>query len=85
MDARNKTEDAKLEATKHVEAEKPKVRASKLDYTVTVLDAFSFKPLKDEAEPSDEGCRDLIAEVLLLKKPRVLLCCWSGTYTGHWV
>ncbi len=32
MDARNKTEDAKLEATKHVEAEKPKIRASKLEY-----------------------------------------------------
>ena len=32
VDARNKTEDAKLEATKHVEAEKPKIRASKLEY-----------------------------------------------------
>lgn len=32
LDARNKTEDAKLEATKHVEAEKPKIRASKLEY-----------------------------------------------------
>jgi hypothetical protein len=32
LDARNKTEDAKLEATKHVEAEKLKIRASKLEY-----------------------------------------------------
>ena len=32
VDARNKTEDAKPEATKHVEAEKSKVRASKLEY-----------------------------------------------------
>ena len=32
VDARNKTEDAKLEATKHVEAEKSKIRASKLEY-----------------------------------------------------
>ena len=32
VDARNKTEDATLETTKHVEAEKPKIRASKLEY-----------------------------------------------------
>lgn len=32
VDARNKTEDAKLEVTKHVEAEKSKIRASKLEY-----------------------------------------------------
>jgi len=32
LDSRNKTEDSKLEATKHVEAEKPKIRASKLEY-----------------------------------------------------
>ncbi len=32
LDARNKTEDAKLEATKQVEAEKPKIQASKLEY-----------------------------------------------------
>lgn len=60
-------------------------RGARSIYTVTVLDAFSFKPSKNKAEPSDEKCRDLIAEVLRLKKPRVLLCCWSGTYTDHWV
>ncbi len=32
VDARNKPEDAKLEAPKHIEAEKPKIRASKLEY-----------------------------------------------------
>ncbi len=32
LDAKNKMGDAKLEATKHVEAEKPKVRASRLEY-----------------------------------------------------
>lgn len=32
VDAKNKPEDAKLEATKHIEAEKPKIRASKLEY-----------------------------------------------------
>jgi len=32
VEARDKTEDAKLDATKNVEAEKPKIRASKLEY-----------------------------------------------------
>jgi len=32
VEARDKTEEAKLEATKNVEAEKPKIRASKLEY-----------------------------------------------------
>ncbi len=32
VDATNKREDANPEATKHVEAEKPKTRASKLEY-----------------------------------------------------
>jgi hypothetical protein len=32
VDATSKREDAKPEATKHVEAEKPKLRASKLEY-----------------------------------------------------
>lgn len=31
VDARNESDDARLEATKHVEAERPKIRASKLD------------------------------------------------------
>ena len=31
-DAREQTEDAKLESTKHVEAKKPKIKASKLEY-----------------------------------------------------
>lgn len=32
VDTRNKSEGVKPEATKHVETEKPKIRASKLDY-----------------------------------------------------
>lgn len=60
-------------------------RGARNIYTVTVLDAFSFKPLKKQAEPSDKECQDLLAEVILLKKPRVLLCCWSGTCTNPWV
>jgi len=60
-------------------------RGARSIYTVTVLDAFSFKPFKDQAVPSDEECQDLIAEVIGLKRPRVLLCCWSGTCTNPWV
>lgn len=32
VDARNESDDARLEATKHVEAERLKIRASKLEY-----------------------------------------------------
>ena len=32
VDAREQTDDAKLEVTKHIEAEKPKIQASKLEY-----------------------------------------------------
>ncbi len=60
-------------------------RGARSIYTVTVLDAFSFKPLKEQTEPSDEKCQDLIEEILRLKKPRVLLCCSKGGCTNHWV
>ena len=67
-------------------------RGARSTYTVIVLDAFSSKPLIDQAEPSDEECKDLTAEVLRLKRPRVLLCCcccccccWSENSTSHWV
>ena len=61
-------------------------RGARSTYTVIVLDAFSSKPLIDQAEPSDEECKDLLAEVLRLKRPRVLLCCcccWSESSTSH--
>lgn len=32
VDTKNKPEDAKLEASKHIEAEKPKIQALKLKY-----------------------------------------------------
>ncbi len=62
-------------------------RGARSIHTVIVLDAFSCKPLIDQAEPSDEECKDLIAEVLRLKRPRVLsrccCCCWSENSTSH--
>ena len=53
--------------------------------SVTVLDAFSFKPSKAQSIPSDNECKDLLAKIIRIKKPRVLLCCWSGECTNHWV
>ncbi|KAK2667985.1 hypothetical protein RAB80_017176 [Fusarium oxysporum f. sp. vasinfectum] len=45
-------------------------------HTVTVLDAFSFKPQDSTPIPS-ERCHQLIEEILKLKKPKVVLCCWN--------
>ena len=47
-------------------------------HTVTVLDAFSFKSSKAESHPSDEACHEILKQILQVKKPRVVLCCWSG-------
>lgn len=45
-------------------------------HTVTVLDAFSFKP-QDSTPIPPERCHQLIEEILKLKKPKVVLCCWN--------
>ncbi|KAJ9419476.1 hypothetical protein QL093DRAFT_2565542 [Fusarium oxysporum] len=45
-------------------------------HTVTVLDAFSFKP-EDSTRIPSERCHQLIEEILKLKKPKVVLCCWN--------
>ncbi|KAI8710930.1 hypothetical protein NCS52_01521800 [Fusarium sp. LHS14.1] len=45
-------------------------------HTVTVLGAFSFKPQDSTPIPS-ERCHQLIEEILKLKKPKVVLCCWN--------
>jgi hypothetical protein len=43
-------------------------------HTVTVLDAFSFKP-KDENHILDERCHQLLAEILKVKRPKVVIRC----------
>ncbi|KAL8698333.1 MAG: hypothetical protein Q9201_006630 [Fulgogasparrea decipioides] len=57
LDSRGKTEDAKLEATKQVEAEKPKIRASKLEYKlvdeVWDNDTFKYKFVDSAALPEE--------------------------------
>ncbi|KAF4953063.1 hypothetical protein FSARC_12479 [Fusarium sarcochroum] len=48
-------------------------------HTVTVLDAFSFKPKnrEDSRRIPSERCHQLIEQILKLKKPKVVLCCWN--------
>ncbi|KAL9127577.1 MAG: hypothetical protein Q9217_003574 [Psora testacea] len=51
----NKTENAKLEATKHVEAEKPRIRASKLEYKLVDEDNGTSKyKIVNLAAPPEE-------------------------------
>ncbi|KAH7157956.1 hypothetical protein B0J13DRAFT_650739 [Dactylonectria estremocensis] len=45
-------------------------------HTVTVLDAFSFKPSHETPIPS-KRCHQLLADMLELKRPKVVLCCWN--------
>ena len=54
-------------------------------HTVTIPDAFSFKPIKGQPQPSADECHELITQMLRVKKPQVLLCCWNGECTNSWV
>lgn len=45
-------------------------------HTVTVIDAFSFKPDENTPIPS-ERCFQLTEEILKMKMPKVVLCCWN--------
>ncbi|KFX90617.1 hypothetical protein V490_06365 [Pseudogymnoascus sp. VKM F-3557] len=44
---------------------------------VSVFDAYSFKPMLYTNSPSDEECHSLLEQMLKVKKPRVVICCWS--------
>ena len=46
-------------------------------HTVTVLDAFSFSPRR-YVTTNDAGCHQLIQDILNLKRPKVVLCCWQA-------
>lgn len=48
-------------------------------HTVTVLDAFSFKP-KGDIHILDERCHQLLAEILQAKKPKVVIRCHRDEY-----
>lgn len=53
-------------------------------HTVTVLDAFPYKALGNTAIP-DEQCHELLGKILRAKKPKVVLCCYSGSYRHPWM
>lgn len=51
--------------------------------SVSVFDAHSFKPHsfkpgKGDEFPTDNDCYLLLEEMLKAKKPKVVICCWSG-------
>lgn len=48
-------------------------------HTVTILDAFMFKPKWKVGIP-DERCHQLLADVIDLKSPRLILRCHRGPY-----
>ena len=48
-------------------------------HSVTVLDAFSFKPDHKSHIP-DERCHQLLADIIRAKKPNVVIRCHKGEY-----
>lgn len=48
-------------------------------HTVTILDAFMFKPIERAGIP-DERCHQLLAEIIELKSPRLILRCHKERY-----
>jgi hypothetical protein len=53
-------------------------------HTVTVLDAFPYKPRGDAGIP-DERCHQLVGQILRIKKPKVVLCCHTERYCDPWM
>ncbi|RDW57891.1 uncharacterized protein DSM5745_11409 [Aspergillus mulundensis] len=44
----------------------------------SVIDAFLLKPVPEQARPTDSECFTTVEQILTIKQPRVLICCWSG-------
>lgn len=53
-------------------------------HTVTVLDAYSFKP-NDESRIPDERCHQLLADILRAKKPKVVIRYHREEYKDTWM
>ncbi|GIJ84948.1 hypothetical protein Asppvi_003803 [Aspergillus pseudoviridinutans] len=47
-------------------------------HTTSVLDAFLLKPSHTQALPADTDCFNTVEQILTIKQPRVLVCCWKG-------
>lgn len=46
-------------------------------HTVSVLDAYSFKPVAKANEPSDADCLHLLKDMLRARSPKVVIACWT--------
>ena len=53
-------------------------------HTVTVLDAFSFKP-NDKSHIPDKRCHQLLADIIRAKTPKVVIRCHTGEYKEPWM
>jgi hypothetical protein len=53
-------------------------------YTVTVLNAFSYQPYKNNKE-QDRRCHEALAQMLRAKKPRVVIRCHCDEYEEEWL
>ena len=53
-------------------------------YTVTVLNAFSFKP-DDKSHIPDERCHQLLADIIRAKNPEVIVRCHTDGYKNPWM
>ncbi|OBT61443.1 hypothetical protein VE03_08952 [Pseudogymnoascus sp. 23342-1-I1] len=45
--------------------------------TVSVFDALSLKPNEYDERPTNDECYSLVEKMLTIKKPKVVICCWS--------
>ncbi|KAB8212818.1 hypothetical protein BDV33DRAFT_186083 [Aspergillus novoparasiticus] len=54
-------------------------------HTVSVLDAFLFKPRPTQALPTDSDCLDTLQKSLEIKRPKVVVCCWSGECCNQYI
>lgn len=54
-------------------------------HTVTVLDAFSFKPKNCRSHIPDERCHRLLADIMRAKNPKVVIRCHTDEYKDPWM
>ncbi|KAF7133828.1 hypothetical protein CNMCM5793_005240 [Aspergillus hiratsukae] len=54
-------------------------------HTVSVVDAFLLKPRAAESLPTDSDCLNTVEQILKIKRPRVVICCWTGQCDNGYV
>lgn len=53
-------------------------------HSVTVIDAYMFKPDERPSIP-DERCHQLLGQIIRLKTPKVVVCCHTSVYKDSWM